>query len=231
MALITFDNVLLNPEYSAVARGGSEYVTGVEKSPHSGVAYHTIHRLDGLFRGEIDYSQLDADELEDLNEFFCGGFGRGVAFRFAPPYSYRMTDEVQYVADGRQSFKLYRTFSRRGGAIVDVKRIVLPVGPGLFMQDAVTPRANTVVVKVNGVVRAANTYTVNTTVVDATLGEITWHAGQQPSTGVVTVTCEYDLPAMFETDHFNPSVDETTNSDVTGLPIIEVNHTALGIPY
>lgn len=230
-ATITFDNILLDPAYSDYAKGGPEYVTGREGSPQSGVFYNTIHRLDGLFRGEIDYTLLDDTLLEAINEFFRGGFGRGIGFRFAPPYDYSMTDEVQYTADGRASFKIYKTYNRPGSSIVDVKRIVLPVGAGLFMHDGVTPRANTVVVKVNGVVQPANYYSVNTTVVGPTLGEVTWAAGRAPASGLVTVTCEYDLPAMFDADHFNASVDETTNSEVRGLPIIEINHTSLGIPY
>jgi uncharacterized protein (TIGR02217 family) len=229
--LITFDNILLNPLYSNFAKGGAEYVTGISRSPHSGVAYAIIHRFDGQWRGEIDYALMEEPELEDLNEFFRGGFGRGIGFRFAPPYDYRLIDEVQYSADGRTSFKIYKTYSRRGSSIVDVKRIVLPVGAGLYMDDAVTPRANTVVVKVNGVVKPANTYSVNTTTVDATLGEVTWASGQAPATGIVTVSCEFDLPMMFDMDHFNAAVDETTVSELTGIPIVEIMPAALSIPY
>jgi uncharacterized protein (TIGR02217 family) len=226
VVLVDFDEVLLNPEYSEFAKGGPEYVTGIERSPHSGIYYATVHRLDAIWRGEIDYSLMSPTQLDGLNEFFRGGFGRAVGFRFAPPYDYTMTDEPQAVCNGATQYKIYKSYSRPGSLRVDKKRVVKPVGPGLFWYDGVTARQNTCVVKLNGVVD-------NRWLIDSAQGLIKWNgtAGTQPTSGTLTLTCEYDLPMMLDVDHFNPSVDDTTNSEVTGLPLVEILPAALGIAY
>ena len=228
-ALITFDEILLNPEYSAFARGGVEYATSHTRSPMSGVHFAYAHRLEGLWRGVIDYSEMAKTELEALDNFFHGGFGDAIGFRFIPPYNRTLVDEPIATANGSTSYKIYKNFRRPGSARVDKKRICKPVGPGLFLSDGVTARPWSMTTKLNGVTQPGGNWTL-----DSTTGLLVWAGagGAQPNAGqTIQLSCEFDLPMLFNTSHFDASVDETTISEFRGIPIIEISPAALGIAY
>src|SRR5262245_47322514 len=79
-----FDEVLLEVEYSPLARGGPEFSTGIISAP-SGLKQRNINRHDFIGRWAINYGLLDPEKLKRLYDFYVCRKGQAYAFRFLAP--------------------------------------------------------------------------------------------------------------------------------------------------
>jgi uncharacterized protein (TIGR02217 family) len=104
------------------------------------------------------------------------------------------------IGDGaNQSFQLIKTYEGDG--------------PNPYIRRITRPILDTVVFKVDGVVRAAT---------HSALGLYTL-SGLAPVDGaVVTATCEFDIPVRFDTDKFNLKLDQPDAGAIGSLPVVEV---------
>lgn len=220
MALI-FDEILLNPDYSAISRGGPEASTAIVSGP-SGVKARNVNRYDQLHRWVIDYELLEPDDRRELKTFFLCRDGCARGFRFKDWDDYWASSNglpdatigtpMQFsTGDGVKTvFGLYKRYTSAG--VVRERRIVKPVAGGL----AYDSRANTVTIYVNGVAQASGVS------VSSTTGIVTFSA--PPANGAALAwTGEFDAPTTFASDWFAPTVgDAVTVGEYTGLELMEV---------
>ena len=94
--MATFDEVLLDPHYSAIAEGGPEWATDIQRSGLGGsVSIRNINREDYISKYEIDYQSLTFDKLTNLRNFTILRRGMAKGFRFhAPDDSYLNAEKV-----------------------------------------------------------------------------------------------------------------------------------------
>jgi uncharacterized protein (TIGR02217 family) len=218
---ITFDEILLNPHYSHIARGGPEASTDIVGAP-SGVRARNVGRLDQLHRYVIGYELLEPPERRDLKTFHICRDGMARGFRFKDWDDYwasadglpdaTIATPMQFgTGDGAKTqFGLYKRYTSAG--VVRERRIVKPVAGGL----AYDSRANTVTVYVNGVAQTSGV------TVSSTTGIVTFSVA--PANGAVLAwTGEFDVPVTFASDWFSPAVgDAVTVGEYNDLELTEV---------
>lgn len=207
-----FDEVLLNPEYSPLARGGPEWSTAIVSCP-SGFRQRNINRADFIGRWAIDYELLDEEGLKALYDFFVARRGMAYGFRFLAPEANRVpasAPEQFGTGNGAQAaFNLSRKHTS-GPRSYD-RRIVKPMAGGLahVLGPSVTK------IYVNGI---EQTFGVT---VSSTTGIVTFTA--PPANGAVLTwsATEYHVPACFGSDKFESQIDIGSKS-VFGIEIVEM---------
>lgn len=82
----TFDELLLDPYYSAFADGGPEFATAIVRSGEGGsIAHRAANREDFVSRYEIEYAELERERQKALRSFGILRQGMARGFRFLPP--------------------------------------------------------------------------------------------------------------------------------------------------
>lgn len=231
---VTFDEILLDDAYSAIADGGPEFSTAMIRSgPGGGISSRAETREDYVSKYEISYAELTDDRRSDLRRFAILRKGMARGFRFNPPDDRTMTDEVigwfnpasgevERLASTNgthDTFYLLKHYEDAGNNYT--RRIVKPspyeevrlhLDDGIdFAIIAVIP-ANTAIV--GGVIQEiAN---VTNGVYDF---EFNFFTGAfeidpaPPNASVITATCSYHLPATFTEDWLRFKVDESAISE------------------
>jgi uncharacterized protein (TIGR02217 family) len=184
-------------------------------------------------RGIIDSSALTVPQIEELHNFFQAHKGRGIGFRFQPPYGYTADLEIFVTPGGRQEadgveteFKLYVTY-----IVADEeteKRIIKPVAGTLFEQDGTTARDTSdfhIYFGAGNTLQNPSTYEV-----DNATGIVTFDTAPPVGT-IIKWSGRFDLPINFETDWFNPNVRPGAVGNASGLPWLEIMPATLGIAY
>lgn len=137
----TFDEVLLDPEYSAIAEGGPEFATAIVRSGQGGViAGRGEVREDYLSEYEILYAEMDDTKRTAIRKFGILRKGMARGFRFLAPDDHEMEDEnvgwlnpatgeVEYLtftpaSNTLDTFYLIKNYSDPGNAYN--RRIVKP---------------------------------------------------------------------------------------------------------
>ena len=104
------DEVLLSPDYSAVAQGGPEWATALVRSGQGGaVAQRNINREDFVSRFEIDYLELSPERRRELRNFAILRQGMARGFRFLPPDDNFINDVVGYLTGSGDIIPIYST--------------------------------------------------------------------------------------------------------------------------
>lgn len=213
-----FDEVLLNPEYSALARGGPEWSTAIVTSP-SGFTDRNINRADFIGRWTISYDLLTEAELKELYDFFVARRGRAYGFRFIAPEAQEVSagaPEQFGVGDGADTtFQLQRVHT--SGPRSYTRPIVKPMAGGL----AHVPGSSQVKIYKDGVEQTSGVS------VNSTTGIVTFTSA--PSNGaVLTWSGLYHVPVCFGSDQFESQID-IGSSSTFGVELIEMLPVELGL--
>lgn len=128
-------------------------------------------------------------DMDELLGFFYSVRGRAIGFRFKDWGDFELSNEQIGIGDGvKTEFQITKTYGT--GAAAYVRNITKPV-------------ASTITVTVNGNVALIPTDVT----LDATTGKLTF-ASPPPSTHVVRVSGEFDIPCRFDTDELPRSYDD-----------------------
>lgn len=249
---ILFDEVLFDPELIRAETGqrfpisGSpEFANTVLPNPKTGISKTNVNRFDAIRKITLMVHLADVQDSEYFNEFWLGGYGSGVGFRFRYQPDYTATLEAIAGPGGTQipngvltTFKLYKTYTRPGvTARQDVRRIVKPVhvgasatGYALTEPDGaatrVIPSGEEFKVYFNtggGDALQASGWSVN-----VTTGIITFSSA--PVTGTfIKWSGSFDTPVAFEGNAYTHNFD--TPSEIQGVSLREILPAELGIAY
>lgn len=224
MPVYIMDEVLFDPDlFTEGMTGGPEYSTTLPSTP-AGISQANINRLDSISKYDVPLALLSPAKMLKALTFFRARYGMARPFRFKALEDHSVTAEAFGTGNGiLTAFQLQVTYT--SGGVQDVRKIVKPVAGGLFEADEVTPRANTVLIYVAGVL--AGTGGKPSATVSSTTGIVTFSFA--PGAGqVLTWTGEFDIPARFGTDRWPGRYDLGGTSEVT-LPIWEVLPVEIGL--
>ena len=175
-------------------------------------ATEVVERRDGVERRNANWSLAQwrwnvapglkgQTEFEALRAFFLGHQGRYTPFRYKDWLDYQLTEEE--IGRGNGSVLVFNIAKRYHGYSRRIYRIV----------------SGTLHVYVNG---AEKTETTHWTA-DYDTGVVTFTAGNAPAVGyAVTVTCEFDVYARFDTDQLPSSYEQWQLSNTTNVSVVEV---------
>ncbi len=152
-------------------------------------------------------------DLYEVLEFFEARGGELYGFRFRDPLDCRSgrpdqpvtaLDQALGIGDGAKAdFQLAKTYGDAGGSSTRV--IAKPV-------------AGTVVVAVDGVVKAAGTFSC-----DAATGVISFASGHVPPAGAsVTAGFEFDVPVRFATGRIDVNLTAFNAGRIPAIPLMEI---------
>ena len=206
---LEFHDVRFPPGISLGSRGGPERKT-VVVSMAAGHEQRNQQWADSRRRYDAGYGVKTVDDLYEVIAFFEERRGRLSAFRWKDWSDYRSgrpgdavtaTDQQIGTGDGaKTAFQLIKTY---GSAFNPYERAITK------------PVAGTVVIALNGVLQGGG-YTV-----DHSTGLVTFDAA--PGIGVVvTAGFEFDVPARFDTDHFDVQLENDALGLVPAIPVLEV---------
>ncbi len=90
----SFDEVLLDTSYSAIAEGGPEFATAIIRSGSGGaVSHRAANREDFISRYQVDYQELIPARQKALRQFAVLRQGMARGFRFLAPDAYSIDFE------------------------------------------------------------------------------------------------------------------------------------------
>lgn len=190
--------------------GGPRFLTTIFEG-HSGVEQTAINWERSKAMYQVAQGVRDKTDMDVIQDLFMNTRGRAVGFRFKDWRDYILTQGVIGTGDGvNNTFRIVRKYVF--GSNTYTRRIFKPVPTTL---DANAP----FIVRVDGVVKTVTThYTI-----DFTTGTIVFTAGNIPgNTLLVDVTCWFDIPVRFDTDHFTPSHDGFQIESWNQIPLIEI---------
>lgn len=213
-----FDEVLLEPQYSALARGGPEFSTAIISCP-SGFKQRNINRADFIGRWAISYDLLTAEALKLLYDFFVARRGMAYGYRFVAPEANNVPDSApeQFgTGTGSQTaFNLQRKHTS-GPRSYD-RRIVKPMAGGLTH----VPGATTIKIYKNSVEQTSGV------TVSSTTGVVTFSVAPALN-DVLTWSGQYHVPVTFGRDQFEGQIDIGSTS-LLGIDIVEMLPVELGL--
>ncbi len=196
---MAFHDVRLPDDVEKGATGGPEFMTTIV-GMSSGQEQRNIDWSEVKGSWDIAYGVQDKDDFDVCKGFFYARRGRAYGFRFKDWGDYEVEDEQIGLGDAAEDeFQLVKTYE------VD--------GPLPYIRRITRPVADTLVVKLDGVVTTAFT-------LDA-LGVVNMNTA--PGTGVVvTASFEFDVPVRFDTDKFNLELYHADAGAIGSLPICEI---------
>jgi uncharacterized protein (TIGR02217 family) len=206
----TIHEVLLDPCYSAGARGGPEFSTAIISCP-SGFRQRNINRQDHIGRWAINYDLLDEDALLDLYNFFLARQGMAYLFRFLPPEFNTIADaNAHQFAVGDGVTTTFNLVTRHvSGPTTYTHRVTKPMAGGLTY----VPGASTIKIFKDSVLQTSGV------TVSSTTGAVTFSVA--PANGaVLSWSGTFHLPVSFGRDTFDGTFDLGGVSGF-GIEIIE----------
>lgn len=91
----TFDEILLDINYSALADGGPEWATAIIDAGDGGnISFRNVNREDYISRYEIDFAEVDPQRRKFLRKFSILREGMARGFRFLPPDDFELNDDT-----------------------------------------------------------------------------------------------------------------------------------------
>jgi uncharacterized protein (TIGR02217 family) len=232
----TFDEVLLSPFYSAIAEGGPEWATDIQRSGLGGaVSARNINREDYISKYEIEYAELSSDKLADLRKFAILRRGMARGFRFLAPDDKSLTRERVSIlnqttgeierltaTDGvKTTFYLVKFYQDDFTSYL--RRILKPSPLDICsIEFAQSSSPNTIIDSVTFPATPGNTISQTkdiflsvigrTMEVDFYRGKITFSSAPAANL-LIYVTCTYHLPVFFATDWHKMKIDESAISN------------------
>ncbi len=195
----SFHDVRFPPDISYGASGGPAYATTVIATV-SGHEHRNVNWSQARGRWNVAHGLKTRQQVAELIAFFRARKGRAHGFRFKDWTDFEATGQLIGVGDGATTaFQQAKTYSSGGEG--EVRTITKPV-------------AGTVAVFLNGA--PAGGWTV-----DPTTGLVTFAVA--PSAGVaVTASFEFDVPARFDTDHMDITVETYDLARWAQIPVVEI---------
>lgn len=195
------------------AQGGPERRTDVVVLG-SGREERNARWADSRRRYNAGYGVRSLNDLHDVIAFFEARRARLYAFRWRDPMDWKScaptaspspTDVEIAIGDGAtDTFDLVKPYGSAGA---------------MWSRRIDKPNAADVRVAVDGVeVAAGQAFTV-----DASTGRVVFASGHVPDVGeVITAGFTFDVPARFDTDTLDISLDGIGHGSIPNIPIVEV---------
>ncbi len=230
----TFDEILLDTFYSAIADGGPEFATAIVNAGDGGnISFRNSNREDYISRYEIDFAEIESVRRKFLRKFSILRQGMARGFRFLAPDDDTLerenlgwlnpaTGEVEYLAqtDGvLTDYYLIKHYSDPGNYYT--RRIVKP-SPYENVLIEVFPIGDLSTPVYELTINAGAA--ISGDVINATVageldpgypftfnfhtGKLTFTVAPYPPDNVIKVSCTYHLPVTFEDDWQRFQVDE-----------------------
>jgi uncharacterized protein (TIGR02217 family) len=216
MTVPSFVEVQFPPNISAGAKGGPAFSTSILELS-SGAESRNVNWSRERPRYDISTGLRDAHDFNAYQKFFYARMGRAIGFRFKDWADYRCPywfatpgdmDPLQtlFTTDGSTAtFQLTKTYGDGGSSFV--RQIKKPVSGSLTLKN-------------DGILMTAGTggtqYQVNTTTGIVTLG-----ATVAATTGnAITGSFEFDVPARFDSDELNATLNGNQIIVWDSIPII-----------
>lgn len=201
MALPFLETPRFPENISEGSSGGPEFKTFVFEG-HTAIEQRHQAWSRARAKYDVGYGIRDNEDMDVVRDFFYAMRGRATGFRFKDWGDYQLDQEQIGVGDGVEvEFPIIKTYT--AGALSYVRRIFKPI-------------SGTVVVRVNDVVVSASDYTV-----DFINGIITFDTAVT-DTHTIKVTCEFDTPVRFDTDHFSPEHEGWRSQNWSSIPLVEI---------
>lgn len=182
--------------------GGPEFKTHVFEG-HSGVEQRQAAWTVARARYDVSYGIRDTTDMDEVRKFFYNCHGRASGFRFKDWADYTLTTELIGTGDAVETlYQITKTYTAGGETYVrNLTKIV----------------AATYTVFVNDVAQTDITHYA----LDTTTGIITFVTAP-PNTESVKITCEFDVPVRFDTDHLSAQHDGFETETWSSITIIEI---------
>ena len=185
--------------------GGPEFRTHVFEG-HSGVEQRQASWTVSRARFDVGYGIRDQADMDIVRAFFYNAHGMASGFRFKDHADFEITDG--FVAEGDSSTTLFQT----------IKRYTIGTTTVLNFDRPITKIVDgTYSVYVDGVLQVD---TVDYTI-DITTGIINF-VGGAPGVFDITITCEFDVPVRFDTDHLAANHDGFDTESWDSIPLVEL---------
>lgn len=199
-----FVEVQFPPRISRGATGGPGFSTDVVVLS-AGDENRNVNWAKARGKWDVATGVKTPTDMDAVRAFFYARQGRAVGFRFKDWGDYKAAAQACVATDGTNKiFQLQKTYS--SGAVNYVRAIKKPV-------------TASVQVFVNGVLKVLTTdYTL-----DSTTGLVTFGSAQ---TDPVTWTGEFDVPARFDTDQLDVTLQTLSAhgilSNASRIPLVEL---------
>jgi uncharacterized protein (TIGR02217 family) len=182
------------------AQGGAKYSTDVVET-FSGWEQRNINWSESRGEWNVSHGVKTSSQLATLIAFFRACRGKAVGFRFKDWSDYSAANQIIGTGNGvKTAFQLVKSYT--AGSITVDRTITKPVN-------------GTVQVYKNGVLQGSG-YTV-----DYTTGIVTFTAAVANAV-VVTANFEFDVPARFDTDKLDITLDTFNFGSWGSIPIVEI---------
>lgn len=199
-----FHEIQFPSDISYGSSGGPEFSTTVAVLA-SGQEQRNSNWSLSRNRYNIAWGVKNSTQLTALLSFFYNRIGKAYGFRYKDWSDFTIT--LGYIglgtAGGEDTFQIIKRYSSLG----------------VYDRTISKPIDGTLLVYVDGALQTETTHYV----VDYETGIIVFESGAIPPEGdAVTVTCEFDVPVRFDTDHLPTSIDNYGSRSALDIRLIEV---------
>lgn len=197
---MAFHDVQFPPDIAVGAVGGPGYHTSVVTLA-SGREKRNVDWSDARCVWDVAHGLKTQDQLDRLLAFFRARQGRAHGFRFKDWSDFLMPRQAVATGNGvDRVFTLHKTYDD-GGGYQATRRITRPV-------------AGSVLVWLNGTGQAG-------VEIDHAAGLVTFAAA--PANGaVIEAQCAFDVPARFDTDQMQVTVEDYGTYSWGQIPVVEL---------
>lgn len=211
MAINSFiESPRFNDNISYGSQGGPKFKTFVFEST-SGTEQRNITWANARGEWNVSHGVRDAQDMDEIRSFFFNVRGKAVGFRFKDWSDYSVTNNLLGIGDSADS-------GVTGTAIFNIVKDYT-VGVETYSRRIFKPIDGTLALTVDGNLQSEGS-DFN---IDYTTGIITFTNGNRPETGEeVRVTCEFDVPVRFDTDHLSAAHDGFRTESWSSIPIVEL---------
>lgn len=206
----SFHDISFPAKIARGAVGGPHRQTSVQTRAN-GIEARNIALLHSRRRWEIATAGSSLDELHELLNFFEARMGRAYAFRFCDPLDCKSclpsatpNFANQAIGIGNGTATIFQLTKKYGDNINEyVRPIKLPI-------------LGSVQIGVAGVLRAANTFSVN-----YQTGEVTFNAA--PASGaIISAGFLFDNMVRFDNDALEMAMDSASTGRINSIALVEV---------
>lgn len=204
------------PEISYGSKGGPEFNTSVFEAA-SGYEQRNKNWQYARCRYDVSHGIKSKADMNEILDFFYVVGGRATGFRFKDWGDYQLDQEQIGVGDGSTTqFQIIKTYSVGSESYERIlRKIVEPFTPPSYPSAGWDDPAVVFQVRVNNVlVTSGYTINYNTGIITFTTPPTTGHT--------IKVTCEFDVPVRFDTDHMDITQEAFELEVWDSIPLIEI---------
>lgn len=194
---MSFHEVQFPSDVSYGATGGPTYSTSIVMSD-SGYEQRNINWAEARGKWNVAQGVKEDDQAAELVKFFRARKGRAYGFRFKDWTDYQAVEQPAGLISG-ETVKHQLRKQYQSGPRTEVRIITKPVAGTLTLTDDGSPRTD---------------WTLDTTTGIITL--------DSPAVGVISTTFEFDVPARFDTDEMQMTVEFFNSNNWTSIQVVEL---------